>query len=333
MAWQGPGGADAIKSTQAKLVSEVHIDGLAVLQMVKHCNECLPLMVAGSLLGLDSSGVLEVTHSFPCPSSSSEDQEIPSEDVDGQEFQMEMMKMLREVNVDNNCVGWYQSMYLGSFFTGTLIENQFSYQDNLSDNSVVILYDPIQTSNGTLTLKAFRLTQAFMKRNRAKENTFIRPSEILEEIPIKIRNPGLVNAMVFDLVKGADGVDCSFDRLDLSVRPYLEKNLAFLCSWVDDLAAEHQKFQHYSRSVSKQKQEKLRWLAKRRHENELRRGEGEELLPEEPDPAMFQTPGGPNRLEALLITNQINTYCEQVNKFAGASYSKLFLAGSLHKDT
>lgn len=35
---------------------------------------------------------------------------------------------LFQVNVDNNCVGFYQSMYLGSFCTQTLIDNQFSYQ-------------------------------------------------------------------------------------------------------------------------------------------------------------------------------------------------------------
>lgn len=33
-----------------------------------------------------------------------------------------------KVNVDNNTVGFYQSMYLGSFCTQTLIDNQFSYQ-------------------------------------------------------------------------------------------------------------------------------------------------------------------------------------------------------------
>ncbi|CAM9315122.1 unnamed protein product [Heterosigma akashiwo] len=332
MAWSGQGAAEALKNTKAKLVSEVCIDGLAVLQMVKHCNESLPVMVAGSLLGLDKEGTLEITHSFPCPSENPEG-EGANEGIDGQEFQMEMMKMLREVNVDNNCVGWYQSMYLGSFYTNTLIENQFSYQDNLSDNSVVILYDPIQTSNGTLTLKAFRLTQAFMERNRRGDNGFIRPSEILEELPVRIRNPGLLNALVYDVTQGPGGADCTFDRLDLGGRPYLEKNLEFLCAWVDDLAAEHQKFQQHARAVAKQRQERLRWLARRRHENEERRLDGEPPLPERPDPGMFRAQGGPPRLESLLIANQINTYCAQVNRFTGAAYSKLYLAGSLHKDT
>ena len=42
--------------------------------------------------------------------------------------QMEMMKMLREVNMDNNCVGWYQSMFLGTYNNLSVIENQLQYQ-------------------------------------------------------------------------------------------------------------------------------------------------------------------------------------------------------------
>ena len=74
-----------------------------------------------------------------------------------------------------------------------------SLQENLSDNSVVILYDPVQTANGQLMIKAYRLSKAFMRVYREKKNEVIKPSEILEELPIKIRNPGIINALVFDL--------------------------------------------------------------------------------------------------------------------------------------
>lgn len=74
-----------------------------------------------------------------------------------------------------------------------------SLQENLSDNSVVILYDPVQTANGQLTIKAYRLSKAFMRVYREKKNEVIKPSEILEELPIKIRNPGIINALIFDL--------------------------------------------------------------------------------------------------------------------------------------
>ena len=39
----------------------------------------------------------------------------------------------------------------------------------------------------------------------------------------------------------------------------------------------------------------------------------------------------PSRLDSLLITNQIQEYCSQINRHTHSSFSKLFLTGSLHK--
>merc|ERR1711966_540792 len=116
-------------------------------------------------------GCLEITHAFPFPEphddkgdvvKTSDDAANVDEEaaaLDGHEFQIEMMKMLREVNVDNNCVGWYKSIYVGSFCQTPLVETQFSYQENLSDNCVVLLYDPVESSRGVLNLKAYQLSE------------------------------------------------------------------------------------------------------------------------------------------------------------------------------
>lgn len=50
-----------------------------------------------------------------------------------------MMKSLRDVNVDNNTVGWYKSTYLGSFLDESMIETQFNYQENI-EKAVLIVY-------------------------------------------------------------------------------------------------------------------------------------------------------------------------------------------------
>ena len=71
-----------------------------------------------------------------------------------------MMTALREVNVDNNTVGWYQSSYMGSYCTKDTIVHQLQYQETLP-NSVVIIYDGVKTAQGTLSIKALRLTDAF----------------------------------------------------------------------------------------------------------------------------------------------------------------------------
>ena len=54
---------------------------------------------------------------------------------------LEMIKMRREVNFDNTWVGWYQSMYLGSYSTPA------SSRTNLVTRLIVLLHDPMQTAH------------------------------------------------------------------------------------------------------------------------------------------------------------------------------------------
>jgi translation initiation factor 3 subunit H len=305
-----------------KDVEEVVIDGLAVLKIVKHCREGLPQLVSGALLGLDQKGVLEITHSFPGVSTTTREgfDEAAEGDYAEQdlEYQLEMMTSLREVNIDNNRVGWYQSMFLGTFNNFKLIQNLLSYHESIP-NSVVVLYDPVQTANGSLTIRAFRLSEKFLELSKRAQNEFIPPSEILQELPIKIRNPGLINAFLFDLkgsgalaasaASGASGgaiqssLSCDFDRLDLSTNPYLEKNLEYLCAWVDDLTTEQYKFRE-----------------------EIKRDKWRRKQDGGAEDEEFQAP---DRLASLLVNNQIQQYCQQIQQFGGISFGKLFLAGSL----
>lgn len=338
-----------------KPISAIHIDGLAVLKIVKHCQESLPKFVSGSLLGIEADGVLEITHSFPFPeprdsSKSSDGLKQDESDVsalDGHEYQLEMMKMLREVNVDNNCVGWYQSMYLGSYSTPTLLENQLAYQTDLSANAVVLLYDPMQTAHGNLELKCLKLTKEAVKHKESDSNAFLESGKIFEEVPITMRNPALVKALLHNVKTGqynADidespstgvvknavsggnvtsddvspvyGTDTTLDRLDLSTNPYLEKHLEFLSNWVDDLAAEQGKFQYYMRSVSRGGYDK-RGDKKRKEKV--------------PAKEAWASSDAPRRIDSLLISNQIRSYCEQVDKFTDSGFGKLFVVDGLQK--
>jgi len=370
--------ATIIEATER--VNSVRVEGLALLKIVKHCHDALPQMVTGSMLGMVEGGVLEVTHAFPFPESrvaSSDRKQSSSTPVtaasvlagsvdedgvvggssaaglDGHEFQMEMMRMLREVNVDNNCVGWYQSMYLGIYSTSSLLENQLSYQTDLSPNAVVLLYDPMQTAHGNLVLKCYRLTEACIDLKTGGKNKFIDPNNIFEEIPVYLTNPGLARALLSDIVadeptggggSGGNyhhddavghnclrsplspltvGTDTTFDRLDLSTNPYLEKHLEYLCSWVDDLASEQQKFQYYTRQLSQGQRGQ-----------DGRRGGGNNITAAGREAIVegWASSEAPRRMESLLVTNQIRSYCNQMDKFAGGGLSKLFLAGGFHKE-
>jgi len=317
----------------------VQLDGLVALKIIKHCKENLPELVTGQLLGLDIGTTLEVTNCFPYPSKTGEeDEESQDSTLGGAEYQIEMMRCLREVNVDNNTVGWYSSTYMGSFISEGSIETQYNYQEKINKKCVMLVYDPLKTSQGILTLKAYRLTLAFMELY--KNQSFTKDSlskagvsynDIFEEIPVKIHNSPLIKALLLELDEEAN-IESDFERLNLSTNPFLEKNLEFLVECLEDLGAEQNKFQYYQRQVQRQQAQQAAWLQKRKADNSIRKQNNEELLPEtDPTNPIFKPITETSRLESLLITNQINNYCKQINHFAGNSFSKIFLVGELQK--
>ncbi|CAA2957491.1 eukaryotic translation initiation factor 3 subunit H [Olea europaea subsp. europaea] len=300
----------------APLLRVVQIEGLVILKIIKHCQEFSPALVTGQLLGLDVGSVLEVTNCFPFPIRE-EDEEIEAE---GANYQLEMMRCLREVNVDNNTVGWYQSTLFGSFQTVELIETFMNYQENIR-RCVCIVYDPSRSNQGVLALKALKLADSFMdlyKNNnftgeklREKNLSWV---DIFEEIPIKVSNSALISAFMTELETDTPVKQCGYDRLQLSTNPFLERNMEFLIECMDDLSMEQQKFQFYYRNLSRQQAQQQAWLQKRRTENMSRKAAGEEPLPEEdPSNPVFKPIPEPSRLDSFLITNQISNYCNQIN--------------------
>ncbi|KAA3454681.1 eukaryotic translation initiation factor 3 subunit H-like isoform X1 [Gossypium australe] len=298
----------------------VQIEGLVILKIIKHCKEFSPALVTGQLLGLDVGSVLEIRE---------EDEEI---EADGANYQLEMMRCLREVNVDNNTVGWYQSTILGSYQTVELIETFMNYQENIR-RCVCIIYDPSRSNQGVLALKALKLSDSFMELYRANSFTGEKLREknlswmdIFEEIPIKVSNSALISAFMTELESDTPVTQCDYDRLQLSSNPYMERNMEFLIECMDDLS-----FQFYYRSLSRQQAQQQAWLQKRRADNMQRKAAGEDPLPEEdPSNPIFKPIPEPSRLESFLITNQIANYCNQINGVSGQSFNRLYLMKSLH---
>lgn len=312
----------------------VQMEGLVVLKIIKHCKEFSPALVTGQLLGLDVGSVLEVTNCFPFPIREEDDEA----EADGANYQLEMMRCLRDVNVDNNTVGWYQSTLLGSYQTVELIETFMNYQENIR-RCVCIIYDPSRSSQGILAFKALRLSDSFMELYRA--NSFIGEKlreknltwvDIFEEIPIKVSNSALISAFMTELEPDSPVSQCDYDRLQLSSAPFVERNIEFLIECMDDLTVEQQKFQYYYRNLSRQQTQQQTWLQKRRAENMARKAAGEEPLPEEdPSNPIFKPIPEPSRLDGFLITNQISNYCNQVNGVAGQSLRRLYLTKALQQ--
>ena len=278
------------------------------------------------------------------------------EGLEGGEYQMEMMKLLRDVNIDSNCVGWYQSMYLGTVATSEVVSYQYNYQmsEELSENSIVLAYDAVQSTNGNLVVKAFRLSDEYIKAKRNKVNKFMKPDDILEELPIRIKNGGLISAFLRD-VSDASEVSTHFNHLSsasalntcqytaLSMtnsEVYLERQLDLVRLWIDDLVDLQQTFQTHAKYTMKARLDHIRFLNKRVQDNLIRRENGEDELPVTTAPVLSSTgavivdglkpiPEAPPRADILLTLKQLSNYCNQINSHVETNYKNLYMSSQL----
>jgi len=290
---------DAVKE-----IDQVQVDALVILQIMKHCRQNSPQAVTGQLLGLDVENTMQITHSFGYVQKGSE--EANGQQDDGEQYQIDMQRLLREVNVDANTVGWYQTTHLGQFFSNTVIETQYLFQREIPC-SILLVYDPLQAAIGKTSFKAVRLTQKFMTRhaelqgNTAALNDFP-ASEMFVEVPVYIHSPAIVEAFLVDWSLMDATSTTQIDALDTENQAFLERNLQLLISALQDLAEEQQKLQNFERQAGRQPQ------------NEKGKGRG-----------YRNQASQPRQLDTMILSQQIQNYCKQINEFSGDSFGKLFL--------
>ncbi|XP_030753815.1 eukaryotic translation initiation factor 3 subunit H [Sitophilus oryzae] len=311
-------------------IAYVQADGLAVMKIVKHCHEESTTnmdIAQGALLGLVVNNCLEITNCFPFPKQS-------DETMDEEEYQLAMMRRLRRVNVDHFHVGWYQSADVGNFLSIPLLESQFHYQTSIEE-SVVVIYDTQKSARGFLTLKAYRLTpqaidmykegdftpEALLKLKVGFENLFT-------EVPFHVKNSPLTNIMMSELAETVPEEDGS-KFLDLGTATVLENQLRFLMDRVDELNQEAIKFNRYQQLVSRQQQDKHRYLQKKAQDNAARSAKGEPPLPEEDINKLFRPHPVPPRLNPMIVAGQINTSSQAISQFCSQSLAKLYITQGL----
>lgn len=326
-------------------IRSVQLDGLVLLKIMKHCKENVSKVVTGSLLGCDFDGRLEVTHVYASPSGESEDSIA--------NYQLEMMKHLRKVNVELNNVGWYQSAFLSNFLRRDIVDAQFDFQTRIPA-SVLVVHDVRRTTAGSLALKAYRLTDSFMKSyskpaaaasdsktpankkaaaavaGAADKDKQFETSVIFEEIPIKVHNSHLVHGFLYEL-REQKAMRCDFDRLALSTSSFLEKNLDMLGAFIEDFSTEQGKFSYHSRQVTRQRQGQAAYLTRLKEEREARAAAGKEPLPE-PDLTqhpLFKPVPKPSHLDSFLVLNKLGLHCKQISSTAMLALNRLYVIDSI----
>lgn len=350
-------------------LNSVQVEALVVMKIVKACSASFPTTATGSIVGMDLNGTLQITNCFPFPTADiSTSDSHPNDHMAASNiaaaaprskanviYQNDMIKCLKEVNVDANNVGWYTSANMGNFINTSLIENQFHYQKEANERTVALVHDVSRSSQGALSLRAFRLSPTFMAAY--KEGKFTTENmqkskltykDILIELPIIIHNSHLLTAFLHqipaeppkeELEIPASLTELSsnnpgnplypnLDSLDLSIDPYLERTCDQLLDSIETHYTELNNFQYFQRQLAREQTKVTAWKTKRAAENATRVAQKLAPLPEDEWERLFKLPTEPSRLEGMLNAKQVDQYSRQVDGFTASITSKMFAVKS-----
>lgn len=73
--------------------------------------------------------------------------------------------------------------------------------------------------------------------------------DVFIEVPIKVQNKSLAQALIADLDPSSGATEADLERLNLSSAPFLAKTMTNLTECIDDLLGEQQKVSCHSASV------------------------------------------------------------------------------------
>ena len=168
---------------------EVQIEAVVVMRIIKHSTSTFPTPATGCLVGMDVAAApgtqLQITNCFPFPPAVPDQQQQDSyyqtdpaalaasapRAKSNVTYQNEMIKNLKEVNVDAQSVGWYISTSMGNFVNQNFVENQSFYQRAADEKTVALVFDMGKSSAGSLSIKAYRLSPGFIAAYREAKFT------------------------------------------------------------------------------------------------------------------------------------------------------------------
>ncbi|KRZ71209.1 Eukaryotic translation initiation factor 3 subunit H [Trichinella papuae] len=343
---------------KSRKISCVQLSSLVVSKIVMHgekercggATEAACGFITGLVNCTDDEINLEVTNCFPIPK---REMDTRQEDLDIH-HQHRTLKYFRTMNIDYLVLGYYQTAPFGGFFTETMIQSLIDYQTHDEDsvalvygkgtneilNSIVVHHffshsDPVRCIQGQLDIKAYRLSPRTIELCSSgftldvMKNIGVNYSNLLEEIPVLIKNSRLSHLMICKMaLAGKPGKPLKF--LNMCSSNVLEKNLKLMMINMEVLNTEVVKYNRYLFTKNRYECQKESWIHKRLAENELRRERGEPPLPvEEEFQKIFKMPLPTKVLDGLLASCEINAYANYCRQESAGDLCKLHFVQEL----
>lgn len=170
------------------------------------------------------------------------------------EYQIEMMKSLRESNADTNTVGWYQTCSFDAFVSSNLTEAQLVYQSTIPD-SIVLIVDTSKVSISIPIVRAFQIRPNYrdilIEQSASDTDKF---NLIFNEIPVKIQTSVLDKVFLGQESGNPDFQAFSPLSSPMDVSEYVANFMSSLLECTDDSIAEVGKLLYSLRNIVKNSQ-------------------------------------------------------------------------------
>ncbi|CAH7690621.1 hypothetical protein PPACK8108_LOCUS26026 [Phakopsora pachyrhizi] len=337
-------------------VDSLTVDSLTVMKIIKHARE---LNVAGSsslasgqLLGLDSAGVLNISDAFPLPPGSltgGADSEERRGSKAAARYTSSILPRLSALGADANIVGFYCSTVNGQHlsipgFIETLVSMQIDTVSNPAPKSVrfapgakksaggkgvALVYDVTSPVEGTLNLKAYRLSKNFIETyqsgrfdSRNLSNHKLATSNFVEEVPFTIQSSALLTAFLATLI--ASSSDSNSTKVLNSSWGQSYSGSYKLADYLPSIEVHNtalSTLSFQSRQLARDRARLESVIVKRKAENETRAQQGLPPLPPSAEEAALQEP---SRLETMCALSGVDCAAKKLNEASGLGVVRAF---------
>lgn len=317
-------------------IKRVFISSPAVLRVVKHCQSVSAIgeSAQGRLLGYrEDDETVRISHCFAMPQLIGADEEERPSDDKRNRFLTDMTAVVDQQNYDQLIVGWYLTSYFGAHINLNLFDAQLDHQ-RLLDEAIVLVYDPVRSSQGQLALKAFRLGTRLLEMVRDRGTEFgishlkqYRGSfvDLFEELPVHATTSNLMNVLLCEL-EWLSPTRNYRPVLSLRTGPMQEKHLSQLVDSVDRLQYENGRLAGIHDQVRKLQMQRNKSIQRT---NEERKLEGLPPLTDEQIKQQYQPLHDPPRLKQLVHAAHAKQCVERVKQYSAQNLSKMHMVDAL----
>lgn len=214
--------------------------------MLYYSREYKDSQVTGQLLGMENDSVLDITDMAPFA--------IANDEAEQEDYQMDLLKSLKDVHFDHNTVGWFTTTSLEGFANSSMLETQLDYQVGIP-GAVVLVVDVHRSSVGLPCISAYRLSSAALSslKDKKSKSTMYGP-HLFQEFPISVTVSSLDAMFLAKTVERGNLPlvgSVSMPSVDLCISSIMTRSLL---STSDEMISEVGRLQHFAKSILKQQQ-------------------------------------------------------------------------------